>query len=274
MHRDIIQFRDFYDRSPLGSYARYALRRALRGLWPGVRGEVVAGYGYPLPVLGVLRQEAKRVVALMPAEIGVCRWPGTGPNSTVLVDGDRLPIETGGIDRLVVLHGYASSPRPRELMREFHRILAPGGRVVFIAPNRTGLWARADSVPFGVGHPFTAGQLRRLLAEHAFEACAEAAALFMPPTRRRFWLRGARLFERYGDRFGARRFAGALLVEAVKLVYVPPRPTAAPMRDIVEALGGIAGSHPEPATGRSARVPLCPPGREGCARPHPARLGL
>lgn len=251
MHRDVIDLRNFYNRTVLGAHAGATLAAALRELWPDLRGQVVAGYGYPVPVLDGAGDQGPPHLALMPSEQGVCRWPKRGRNRTVLVDPDRLPLPVGSVDRLVVLHGYETTPRPQDLMRELYRVLAPGGRVVFMVPNRTGLWARSDAVPFGSGHPFTAGQLRRLLRESGFEPLADSAVLFMPPTHRRFWLRGARAFERVGNRLGLQRLAGVLLVEAGKLVYVPPRRHPEPVRELVGVLGDIAPA-PRPVAGRSA----------------------
>ena len=253
MHRDIVDLRDFYERTRLGGHARNALGLALRRLWPDVRGQVLAGFGYATPVMLPFLGEAARVIALMPADQGVTRWPREGGNLAALTYCDRLPLATGGIDRLIVLHGYEAAVRPHETLRELHRILAPGGRAVFVVPNRTGLWARTDAVPFGRGHPFTAGQLRRLLRRHGFDPCAEAAALYAPPTRRRFWLRRVRFLETLGSRFGAGGLAGVLVMEATKLVYVPPNPTAAaPVRRLAGALEGIAAPRPKPVAGRIA----------------------
>ena len=262
MHRDVAQLRDFYERTGLGAYAGTTLSRAVRSLWPDVRGLVVAGFGYPVPVLGNFRTEAAQAIAMMPAEQGVAGWLHKGRNASVLVEGDRLPLATGSVDRLVSLHGCEVASRPTELLREIHRVLAPGGRVAIVAPNRTGLWARSDSVPFGSGQPFTAGQIRRLLRNYGFDPCGETATLYAPPSQRRFWLRSAPLLERAGARFGMGRLAGVLVVEAVKLVYMPPRPMlASPIREIVGAIEGIAVPAPRPAPGTSPRV--CRPSGTG-----------
>ena len=181
MHRDVAQLRQFYGRTGLGAFAGETLRRTLRELWPDVRGMVVAGYGYPVPLIRELRGEAAQVAALMPAEQGVSGWLQEGKNAAALVEGDRLPLATATVDRLVSLHGCEVALRPGELLQEIHRVLAPGGRVVVVAPNRTGCWARSPAVPFGTGQPFTAGQIRRLLREYGFDPCSERAALYGPP---------------------------------------------------------------------------------------------
>ena len=51
-------------------------------------------------------------------------------------------------------------------------MLAPGGRVVFIVPNRSGLWARRDVTPFGYGRPYSLGQLEALAAPPPLRARA------------------------------------------------------------------------------------------------------
>ena len=63
---------------------------------------------------------------------------------------------------------------------------APGGRALFIVPNRGGLWARRDATPFGFGRPYTLSQLEAQLRAHDFLPERDVAALFQPPTSKRF----------------------------------------------------------------------------------------
>ena len=90
-------------------------------------------------------------------------WPAGEPNLCVLVEETRWPIEAGTVDRLIVAHGLETCDSPEALLAEIWRVLAPGGRVVFIVPNRSGLWARRDVTPFGFGRPYSLGQLEGLL---------------------------------------------------------------------------------------------------------------
>ena len=131
-------------------------------------------------------------------------------------------------------------------------MLAPGGRVIFIVPNRSGLWARRDVTPFGFGRPYSLGQL-----ESAARAATASPPSATPPrsTRRRrtasSWLQTAYFWERLGRRFEPRVIAGALLVEASKQVYA--RPPASGSRVAVpgplDVLEGLAGPSPEPVRG-------------------------
>jgi hypothetical protein len=75
-------------------------------------------------------------------------------------------------------------------------VLGPGGRALFIVPNRGGMWARRDKTPFGFGRPYTLGQLEAQLKRHDFVPERHSAALFAPPSEKRFWLKSADMLER------------------------------------------------------------------------------
>ncbi len=223
MHLDVVDLRRFYYRTPLGRAAQRSLQEAIRGMWPSVAGETVVGFGFAAPFLRPLMGEAARTLCLMPAQQGVCRWPPEGPNVSVLTDETHWPLPAGVADRIVVAHALENSERPGPLLEEIHRVLAPEGRVIVIAPNRTGMWARSDATPFGHGRPYSAGQMDAVLRRHEFAPERTAAALYGPPSHRRYWLRTHRLWEAIGTRIDARRLAGAVLVEATRRVYAFPR---------------------------------------------------
>jgi SAM-dependent methyltransferase len=107
---------------------------------------------------------------------------------------------------------------PTELLYEVSRILTPGGRVIVVAPNRRGLWARMDNTPFGHGQPFSRSQLRNLMREAMLSPEGWAETLYVPPVGSRFLLRTSLAWEELG-RGLALPFAGLHVVEATKQLY-------------------------------------------------------
>jgi hypothetical protein len=97
-------------------------------------------------------------------------------------------------------------------------VLAPGGRLVLVLPNRRGLWSRAEHTPFGSGRPWSRGQATRLLRETMFTPSGFSDALHFPPFRRPGFLKLAGVWEGMGRRNWP-IFAGVIIVEATKLVY-------------------------------------------------------
>ena len=223
MHHDVTSLSGFYYASDLGRSAQANLQAALRGIWPNCRGMTVAGYGFAAPFLRPFMGEASRTLCLMPARQGVMHWPHDAPNTAALVDGGRWPIANGFIDRLIVAHAVETETDLDDLFEEVGRVLAPEGRVIVIASNRSGIWARADSTPFGIGRTFSYSQLERMMVQHDLTPASRAAALYAPPSERRFWLRTAKTIERMGLGLDAQKVAGALLVEATKRVYALPK---------------------------------------------------
>ena len=254
MHLDAVDLRSFYYRTRLGQVARVALRHALRELWPDVRGATLAGYGFAAPFLRPFKAEAARTLCLMPAQQGAFHWPVEAPNVSVLVEERNWPINAGFLDRILVVHGLETSEQPGRLLEEINRALAPGGRAIFVAPNRTGLWARRDATPFGYGRPYSVSQLERQLQEHGFEPERQAAALWAPPSHKGFWLNVSGACERMGRSVDAQRLAGAILIETSKLAFAAPRAgSKVSARTPIEALGGLAPA-PRPAARRGASL--------------------
>ncbi|MEM9725904.1 MAG: methyltransferase domain-containing protein, partial [Pseudomonadota bacterium] len=189
--------------------------------WPSVKGLTLAGFGFAAPVLPPLRLEAQRALALMPAQQGAIPWPRDGGNLVALVDPYRWPVHAAFLDRLILTHALENVDRPDRLLEECWRALAPEGRLLVMAPNRSGLWARRDGTPFGAGRPYSFGQLDTLLRNHGFMVSAHEGALYFPPSQRRTLLRAGNLIERAGRRLDWSRLAGVLFVEAVKRVSAP-----------------------------------------------------
>jgi len=216
MWHDVVDLRDFYE-SRLGEITRRMVRRAVRSLWPDVAGQAVLGLGYATPYLRQFIPEAERVLAFMPASQGVVHWPD-GQGLTALVDETELPLQDCSVDRILLVHAIESSEYQRDMLREAWRVLTSGGRLMVVAPNRSGIWARFERTPLGWGHPYSKAQLSRLLRDNMFTPTRSARALFMPPLRSRTLSRSAPAWERIGSRWFP-TFSGVVMLEAGKQLY-------------------------------------------------------
>lgn len=221
MRTDVIDLRDFYETN-LGQMVRRMIMRRIRLFWPDLRGLRLVGLGYASPYLVPFQGETERTLCFMPAPQGVLHWPPHSPNLCVLTDEDSLPLQDASIDRLLLVHALECSEQIRPLLAECWRVLAGGGRLLVVVPNRRGLWARFDHTPFGAGHPYTPNQLRRLMRDCAFTPVQSASALFIPPTRSGMVLSAAGAWERIGSRWFP-SFSGVVLIEASKQIYAKPR---------------------------------------------------
>ncbi len=223
MWNDVVELRDFYN-EPLGQVARRMIRRQVRAIWPNVTGMNVVGIGYANPFLRPFLADAARVVTVMPPRQGVVHWPAEGPGRVVLADEAELPFPDRSIDRLIMVHALECTEQLRPMMREIWRVLADGGRLLVVAPNRRSLWARLERTPFGHGRPYTFSQLSRVMRETMFTPMQTARALYVPPSVWRLTLHAASAWERVGTKWFS-QFSGVLLQEAAKDVYaVIPQP--------------------------------------------------
>jgi SAM-dependent methyltransferase len=221
MHLDVQDLRNFYYRSALGRAAQASLAARMREFWPEAKGQTVVGFGFATPLLRPYLADARRVMALMPGPQGVMPWPSGLPNVSVLTEETLWPLETGHVDKLVLLHGLETSERASDLLEECWRVLGPGGRALFIVPNRAGLWARRDRTPYGFGRPYSTGQLEAQLRKHQFLPERHLGALYQVPSEKRLWMKSGPALERIGRRMPSFIASGAFMVEATKLVYPP-----------------------------------------------------
>jgi SAM-dependent methyltransferase len=205
----------FY-KEPLGQWARHVLARRIREAWPSVRGLRLLTYGYGTPYMRGL--DAERAIAAMPAQLGVPAKPSSRHARLVCAE-DALPFPDVFFDRILIVHGLEGAEALRPLLRQLWRVLAPEGKILLIAPNRTSLWAQLDRSPFGHGRPFSRAELERLLRDAMFEPLRWERALYAPPfgpMRAHGWESiGTRLFPRIG---------GVHIVEASKSLYAPVGP--------------------------------------------------
>lgn len=227
MRPDISEVMAFYA-SRHGRLARRLVDQQIRALWPDLTGRVVVGIGHAQPYLAAL-DDAERTLALVPSGQSMAPWPAAGRGRAALVDEAELPLGDGVADCVLLAHGLEISTRTRRLLREVWRVLADGGRLLALVPNRTGLWCWSERTPFGHGQPYSVGQLEKTLRRHLFEPVAARHALCLPPTESRLLLRLALPLERVGLRL-APRLSGVVLVEAEKRIAQGTIELVAPVR--------------------------------------------
>lgn len=236
---DIVDLGQFY-KGLLGQVARRHLTVAIRSVWPDLQGKRLLGIGYATPYLRPFMGEACQVAALMPANQGIHHWPREGPNRAFLSDEFEIPLPDQSIDRILVVHALETSESARHLLREIWRILDADGSALFVAPNRRGLWCRAEGTPFGHGHPYSHGQMVRMLRDCMFQPGTHTSSLHLPPVGWRPVLRANQLLEQAGRRLWP-GFAGAHLIEARKQIYAAtPVPSGARFRRRREAIRIVA----------------------------------
>lgn len=217
MFQDVVDVRDFYQ-TPLGKVTCNLLRARIREIWKDVRGQSVLGVGFATPFLQTFKDEAERVLSIMPAGQGVVHWPHDESNLTALADETELPLQDYSVDRIMIVHGLEGSDHPGDMLREAWRVLAGGGRLLLVVPNRRSFWAQSERTPFGYGQPYSAGQLSRLLRIHSFTPLRTERSLCFLPMRSRSWLRMASGWDAFA-RHALPGLAGAILIEAAKQVY-------------------------------------------------------
>lgn len=217
MWPDVIRMREFYG-TTLGQVARRIIRGRIRELWPDVRGANVMAIGYATPFLRHIREEAKRLVVVMPADQGALSWSRKTPNVVTLADEYNLPIADKSIDYAILTHTLEYTPHVNEVLRETWRVLADGGRLIVVVPNRRSMWASVEKTPFGQGRPYTNRQIKDLLRENMFTPIHVRNCLFVPPAKSRLIISTSKAWETIGQNW-FRKLSGAIVCEAQKQVY-------------------------------------------------------
>jgi SAM-dependent methyltransferase len=245
---DVLHLQRFYA-SRLGLVTQRMVARRLAALWPDADGLDMLGIGYPMPYLERFRAGARRAAAMAPAAQGAECWPPDGRGMIVLTDESRLPFIDSVFDRVLVVHALEEAENAQAMLRELWRVMSPEGRLVVIAANRLGLWARADATPFGHGRPYNRSQLGRLLSDAMFEPLATARALYLPPIG---WAaKLAMPWERAGETLWP-AFGGLLMMEAVKRFYAHTSPRG---RKIVPARAKSAQARCSVSLDRNGALP-------------------
>lgn len=220
----------FYE-EPIGQVARRMICRRIRLAWPDLRGQRVLGYGCAQPYLRSFGGEAERVVCLVPP---LQELAAPDLRYVVQCEEDAWPFVDSMFDRILVIHGLECAESVRLFLRQIWRVLAPGGRLVCVVPNRASLWAQIERSPFAHGRPFSRAQLEKLMRDSMFVPERWDSALYFPPVHSRRLVRSGVAWERIGRTLWP-RLAGVHIVEASKSLYAIAAPEKVRVRTRVLA---------------------------------------
>ncbi len=218
---NVVQLRQFYS-SPLGRLVRVQLADAVQAHWPELSRDLMVGLGYANPVLRpYLQHEAAEqclLVPLMPAQQGAIYWPSHRENRTLLVEDDQLPFRDNVINRAVLLHALEYAESPHRMLAELWRVLAPGGRMLVLVPNRRSAWASLSNTPFSSGVPYSVSQLREMLCEDGFTYVDSRMCVHVWPSKRR-WVQRISGFVGRWLRWVFPVLGGVIVIEVEKQIY-------------------------------------------------------
>ncbi|MDY0028459.1 MAG: methyltransferase domain-containing protein [Pseudobdellovibrionaceae bacterium] len=217
MYQSIYDLKDFYN-SPSGLLVKRVLMNQIRSWWPNTKNLRVVGIGYAQPYLEIFLDEADRVISISPAGQGIYPWPSEEHNLNALAEESELPLETNSVDLVLLIHSMENAELLKSNLQEIWRILKSNGRLIVVAPNRRGLWSRAEWTPFGQGTPFSRDQLRYYLRDSLFVYERSTCALYTPPLRWKIVQKSFESLEKYLS-WVLPGMGGVHIVEASKQIY-------------------------------------------------------
>jgi SAM-dependent methyltransferase len=184
MRPDITALAHFYA-SPVGVKMVAALSPLIMPLLRLRSGDRLLGLGFAQPFLPI---DGPMVVQACPALQGVMRWPNDAPNRACLVDDKNLPFTDALFDQVLLVHGLEYVEPARGLLREVWRVLAPGGQLLLVVPNRASLHHLLDQSPFANGRPYSRRQVQTLLQDAMFTPLITNSSVALPGFLRTTWV--------------------------------------------------------------------------------------
>lgn len=170
------------------------------------------GLGFTRPFLG------EHIPTLMPAQQGTM----VSSAQSVLIDEQLLPFRDNQLEHVVACHFLEHCADPLSALQEVYRVMVPEGRLQLIVANRRGIWSRRDRTPFGMGRPYSRGQIRRITQQVGFVPLRWENALHFLPSGSKVARYCAPMFDQLGRRLWP-ELAGLNIVTCVKRVPAPHR---------------------------------------------------
>ncbi len=178
--------RDYYATPDGERVARLLARLAAPAVRRGATARLLA-VGHAGPLLTGLDPQQFERIALVTQREGQ-PFPPDALNFAVEAQPEALPFAESMFDQALLVHALEFAERPRAMLRELWRVLAPASELILIVPNRAGVWTHFEATPFGQGRPWGRNELMRLLAEAMFEPLSWASAMVAPPVKGLRWL--------------------------------------------------------------------------------------
>ncbi|MEM6603208.1 MAG: methyltransferase domain-containing protein [Pseudomonadota bacterium] len=237
MHPDVVELLQFY-RSVTGTCAKRVLFDVLETLWNLNKDVTLCGVGYTDPFLDIYHKRDIKCIALQSAYSGIYTRSHDNHYLAALVHETELPLEDASQNHILCAHLLEHTYSPDLFMGEISRVLSPQGEVIFIVPNRRGLWARFEHTPFGSGQPYTISQLRHLCESHSLLITEQTCALFFPPKDHPPIRLYVNLAEYIGRKSFLSHYGGVHIIKAVKRAYIPPKLHQPSLADPIKILSG------------------------------------
>lgn len=133
--------------------------------------------GHPIPSCLPLFRKAKSYSVLTPLFQGPKKLVDKGLNKTVLSDETHLPFINVSFDIAIIFHAIEYMDDPTSFFEELWKVLAPGGRIILMIPNRKGGWKKAGIPHAHTKQGFSYVMVRDFLFEKGFE-CIDCRGIF------------------------------------------------------------------------------------------------
>ncbi len=214
---DQMNIQEFYN-SQLGLTVNECITREISTKWTDLNSTRILGVGFSRPYIRFYNGNQNNIVSLMPPTPFTEFSAGNTANQELISLFHEIPLPDLSIDRIIIVHALEFSESANLMIRELWRILTDNGKIIFIVPNRLGIWCRFDSNPFGFGRPYSPNQLVCLLEDNLFTTIRRNTALYMPPIK----VRGTKSLSKGWEIFGRNTFpnlGGVISIEAEKQIY-------------------------------------------------------